>query len=73
MTAFQTFQKMKVDKALLLLEPFDPNNSCFCYSTGRSSLASFRISVRQSLPATRKAAQTLMSTHWQGALKIFSA
>ena len=30
MTAFQTFQKMKVDKAFLLLEPFDLNNSCFC-------------------------------------------
>ena len=28
---------MKVDKALLLLEPFDPNNSCFCYPMGRSS------------------------------------
>ena len=73
MTAFQTFQKMKVDKALLLLEPFDPNNSCFCYPMGRSSLASFRISARQSLPVTRKAAQTPMSTHWQGALRIFSA
>lgn len=34
MTAFQTFQKMKIDKALLSLEPFDPNNSCFCYSMG---------------------------------------
>ena len=73
MTAFQTFQKMKVDKALLLLVPFNPNNSCFCYSMGRSSLASFRISVRQSLPVTRKAAQTPMSAHWQGALRIFSA
>lgn len=34
MTAFQTFQKMKVDKALLLLEPFDLNNFCFCYPMG---------------------------------------
>ena len=38
MTAFQTFQKMKVDKALLSLEPFDPNNSCFCYPMGATPI-----------------------------------
>lgn len=38
MTAFQTFQKMKIDKALPSLEPFDPNNSCFCYPMGANPI-----------------------------------
>ena len=29
---------MKIDKALPSLEPFDPNNSCFCYPMGANPI-----------------------------------